>query len=120
GDERLFQAGHLLDGAFEIGVCAICASAFRRHGIDTGDRLGEQTVNPALFLGTLAPSSGIAYFRCAQQAGTVASVAMFRNHGVRGLGITATRRSSHFHPLAFLTLNANLANWLKAFCNIVV
>ncbi|MNP21836.1 hypothetical protein D3C76_1144710 [compost metagenome] len=64
----LFQAGHLLDGAFELGVCTIGAGAFWRHRVDAGDRLGEQAVNTTFFLGTLAPSGGITDFRRAQQA----------------------------------------------------
>ncbi len=65
---RLLQAGHLLDGAFEFGVCTIGAGAFWRHRVDTGDRFGKQAVNTTFFLGALAPSGSITDFRCAQQA----------------------------------------------------
>ncbi|MNH40836.1 hypothetical protein D3C81_2174830 [compost metagenome] len=46
---------------------------------------------------------------------------MFCNHFIRGFrSTTAASGSGHFHALALFTLNTNLADWLKAFGNIVV
>ena len=71
-------------------------------------------------IGAFFPGGCVTDFRRAQQASAVASIAMLGNHFVRGFGTTAACRSSDFHPLALLTLNADLADWLKAFGNIVV
>ncbi|CAI8981135.1 hypothetical protein EMIT048CA2_60102 [Pseudomonas chlororaphis] len=68
----------------------------------------------------LFPGSGVADFRRAQQAGTVASIAMLGNHFVWSLRTTATGGNSDFHTLAFLPLDADLANRLEALGNIVV
>ncbi|MGF7114924.1 hypothetical protein QF017_004436 [Pseudomonas laurylsulfatiphila] len=65
---RLFQAGHLLDGAFELGIGAVGAGTFRRHRVDTGNGFGQDAVEAALVIGTFFPGSGITDFRCAQQA----------------------------------------------------
>jgi hypothetical protein len=67
-DEGLFQAGHLLDGAFELGIGAIGAGAFRRHRVDTGNGFGQDAVEAALVIGTFFPGGSITDFRCAQQA----------------------------------------------------
>ena len=117
--EGLFQAGHFLDGRFQIGVGAIGTGTFWRHGIDTRDRFGEQTVNTAVLFGALAPGGSITHFRRAQQAGAVASVAVFCNHGIRSFGITAAYRRNDFHAFALLTSHANLADGRKAAARMV-
>jgi hypothetical protein len=58
----LFQAGHLLDRAFELGVGAIGAGAFRRHRVDTGNGFGQDAVQAALVIGTVFPGGGITDF----------------------------------------------------------
>jgi len=67
-DSGLFQAGHLLDGAFELGVGAVGAGAFRRHRVDTGNGFGQDAVEAALVIGPVFPGGGNTGFRCAQQA----------------------------------------------------
>ena len=64
----LFQAGHLLDGAFELGIGAVGAGTFRRHRVDTGNGFGQDAVEAALVIGTVFPGGGVTDFRCTQQA----------------------------------------------------
>src|SRR5690606_7261575 len=60
---RLLQAGHLLDRTQQLVVRAGGAGAFRRHGVDAGDGLGQQAVQTTFLVGTLLPGSGVAGLR---------------------------------------------------------
>lgn len=54
-DIGVLQAGHLFDGALEVVIRAIGAGAFRRHGVDAGNGLGQDAVEAALVIGALFP-----------------------------------------------------------------
>ena len=83
--------------------------------------LARMTVEAALVIGAVFPGGGVTDFRRAQQARTVASVAMFGNHLIRGFRpATAACSSGHFHPFAFLPLHTHLADRLEAFGNVVI
>ena len=86
----LFQTRHLLDGAFQVFIGARHARAFWRHGVDTGDGLGQDAVEAALVIGTFFPGCGVTDFRCAQQTCAVARAAMLGNDVVRALSTAAT------------------------------
>jgi hypothetical protein len=118
----LFQTRHLLDRTLEVSIRAIGARAFRRHGVEPSDGLGQDAIKAALVVGALFPGGGVTDFRCAQQASAVASIAVFGDDRRRGV-ISHRRRGSchsHFHPLAFLALNTDLTHRLKTLCDLII
>lgn len=100
----------MLDRGFQLVVRAIGAGAFRRHGVDTGNRLGQQAIEAALLLGALAPLGLVANLRRAQQAGAVAGVAGLADDVFAGTRTAATGGCRDgADAFAFLALYADLA-----------
>ena len=72
-------------------------------------------------IGAVFPGSGVTDFRCAQQAGAVAGVAVLGDHVIRRFcTAAATGCHRHFHPFAFLALNTDLADRFQALGNFII
>ena len=104
------QAGHLLDGAFQLVVRAGGASAFRRHGVDAGNRMLEQAIEAAGRASTGLPGCAVTDLRCTQNASGVASAAVFGHNFGASQRRAGSSNCNGTNAFALFTSNANLAN----------
>lgn len=112
---RCYRPDICLIAAFSSSSEQSAPGAFRRHGVDTGNRLGQQAIEAALLLGALAPLGLVANLRRAQQAGAVAGVAGLADDVFAGTRTAATGGCRDgADAFAFLALYADLAYRLEA------